>query len=140
MREIKAIKEDVEKLLRIDYIRPIQYPEWLANIVLVPKSNGKWRMCIDFMDFYKACPKDLYSFPRIDALIDSTSGCELMSFLDAFQGYNPIRLAYDDSEKTSFVTNQGIFCYNVMSFGLKNARAVYQSLVNNMFREQIGIL
>ncbi|KAL0283579.1 UNVERIFIED_CONTAM: Transposon Ty3-G Gag-Pol polyprotein [Sesamum angustifolium] len=92
----KAIKEEVEKLLRIDYIRLIQYPEWLANVVLVPKSNGKWRMCIDFMDFYKACPKDLYSFPSIDALIDSTSGCELMSFLDAFQGYNPIRLAYDD--------------------------------------------
>ncbi|KAK4403112.1 Transposon Ty3-G Gag-Pol polyprotein [Sesamum angolense] len=135
---IKVIKEEVEKLLRIDYIRPVQYPEWLANVVLVPKPNGKWRMCIDFTDLNKACPKDSYPLPRIDALIDSTSGCELMSFLDAFQGYNQIRLAHDDQEKTSFLTDQGIFCYNVMPFGLKNTGATYQRLVNNMFREQIG--
>ncbi|KAL0423962.1 UNVERIFIED_CONTAM: Transposon Ty3-G Gag-Pol polyprotein [Sesamum radiatum] len=132
---IKAIKEEVEKLLRTDYIRPVQYPEWLANVVLVPKPNGKWRMCIDFTDLNKACPKDSYLLPRIDTLIDSMSGCELMSFLDAFQGYNQIRLARDDQEKTSFVIDQGIFCYNVMPFGLKNAGATYQRLVNNMFRE-----
>ncbi|KAL0294602.1 UNVERIFIED_CONTAM: Retrovirus-related Pol polyprotein from transposon opus [Sesamum calycinum] len=95
-------------------------------------------MCIDFTDLNKACPKDSYPLPRIDALIDSMSGCELMSFLNAFQGYNQIRLAHDDQEKTSFVTDQGIFCYNVMPFGLKNAGATYQRLVNNMFREQIG--
>ncbi|KAL0362158.1 UNVERIFIED_CONTAM: Retrovirus-related Pol polyprotein from transposon opus [Sesamum calycinum] len=95
-------------------------------------------MCIDFTDLNKACPKDSYPLPRIDALIDSMSGCELMSFLDAFQGYNQIRLAHDDQEKTSFVTDQGIFYYNVMPFGLKNAGATYQRLVNNMFREQIG--
>ncbi|KAL0315001.1 UNVERIFIED_CONTAM: Retrovirus-related Pol polyprotein from transposon [Sesamum calycinum] len=94
-------------------------------------------MCIDFTDLNKACPKDSYPLPCIDALIDSTSGCELMSFLDAFQGYNQIRLAHDDQEKTSFVTDQGIFCYNVMPFDLKNAGATYQRLVNNMFREQI---
>ncbi|KAL0322537.1 UNVERIFIED_CONTAM: Transposon Ty3-G Gag-Pol polyprotein [Sesamum angustifolium] len=135
---IKAIKEEVEKLLRIDYIRPVQYPEWLANVVLVPKPNGTWRMCIDFTDLNKAYPKDSFPLPCIDALIDSTSGCELMSFLDAFQGYNQIRLAHDDQEKTSFVTDQGIFCYNVMPFGLKNAGATYQRLINNMFREQIG--
>ncbi|KAK4394709.1 Transposon Ty3-G Gag-Pol polyprotein [Sesamum angolense] len=134
---IKAIKEDVEKLPRIDYIRPVQYPEWLANVVLVPKPNNKWRICIDFTDLNKACPKDSYPLPRIDALIDSTSGCELMSFLDAFQGYNQIGLAHDDQEKTSFVIDQGIFCYNSMPFDLKNAGATYQKLVN-MFREQIG--
>ncbi|KAL0453524.1 UNVERIFIED_CONTAM: Transposon Ty3-G Gag-Pol polyprotein [Sesamum latifolium] len=115
-----------------------EYPDWLANVVLVPKANGKWRMCIDFSYLNKACPKDSYPFSRIDALIDLTSGCELMSFLDAFQGYNQIRLAKEDQEKTSFVTNQGIFCYNVMPFGLKNAGATYQRLVNHMFREQIG--
>ncbi|KAL0294163.1 UNVERIFIED_CONTAM: Retrovirus-related Pol polyprotein from transposon gypsy [Sesamum radiatum] len=95
-------------------------------------------MCIDFTDLNKACFKDSYPLPRIDALIDSTSGCELMSFLDAFQGYNQIRFARDDQEKTSFVIDQGIFCYNVMPFGLKNAGVTYQRLVNNMFREQIG--
>ncbi|KAL0433309.1 UNVERIFIED_CONTAM: Transposon Ty3-G Gag-Pol polyprotein [Sesamum latifolium] len=131
----RAIKEEVDKLLRINYRRPIQYPEWLANVVLVPKTNDKWRMCIDFSNLNKACPKDSYPLPRIHALIDSTSGCELMSFLDAFQGYNLIRLADEDPKKTSFVTDQGIFCYNVMPFGLKNAGTTYQRLVNNMFRE-----
>ncbi|KAL0290854.1 UNVERIFIED_CONTAM: Transposon Ty3-G Gag-Pol polyprotein [Sesamum radiatum] len=124
-RKNRAIKEEVEKLLKINYIRPVQYPEWLANVVLVPKANGKWRMCVDFTDLNKACPKDSYPLPRIDALIDSTSECELMSFLDAFQGYNQIHLADEDQEKTSFVTDQGIFCYNVMPFGLKNAGATY---------------
>ncbi|KAL0430667.1 UNVERIFIED_CONTAM: Transposon Ty3-G Gag-Pol polyprotein [Sesamum radiatum] len=134
----RAIKEEVEKLLKINYIRPVQYPDWLANVVLVPKANGKWRMCIDFSDLNKAYPKDSYPLPRIDALIDSTSGCELMSFLDAFQGYNQIRLAKEDQQKTSFVTDQEIFCYNVMPFSLKNAGATYERLVNHKFREQIG--
>ncbi|KAL0294804.1 UNVERIFIED_CONTAM: Transposon Ty3-G Gag-Pol polyprotein [Sesamum radiatum] len=134
----RIIKEEVEKLLKINYIRPVQYPEWLANVVLVPKNNGKWRMCIDFTDLNRACPKDSFPLPRIDAMIDSTSGCELMSFLDAFQGYNQIRLAPEDQEKTSFVTEQGTYCYTVMPFGLKNAGATYQRLVNSMFQKQIG--
>ncbi|KAL0349823.1 UNVERIFIED_CONTAM: hypothetical protein Sradi_4131500 [Sesamum radiatum] len=95
----RAIKEEVDKLLRIDYIRPVQYPKWLANGFLVPKSNAKWRMCIDFTDLNKACPKYPYPLPFIDALIDSTSGCELMSFLDASQGYNHILLATKSKRK-----------------------------------------
>ncbi|KAL0398111.1 UNVERIFIED_CONTAM: Polyprotein P3 [Sesamum radiatum] len=95
-------------------------------------------MCIDFTDLNRACPKDSFPLPRIDAMIDSTSGCELMSFLDAFQGYNQIRLAPEDQEKTSFVTEQGTYCYTVMPFGLKNAGATYQRLVNSMFQKQIG--
>ncbi|KAL0439969.1 UNVERIFIED_CONTAM: Polyprotein P3 [Sesamum latifolium] len=88
--------------------------------------------------FKQSLPQGFISLtPRIDTLIDSTSGCELMSFLDAFQGYNQIRLADEDQEKSNFVTDQGIFCYNIMPFGLKNAGATYQRLVNNMFREQI---
>ncbi|KAL0431872.1 UNVERIFIED_CONTAM: hypothetical protein Sradi_0813200 [Sesamum radiatum] len=78
----KIIKAEVEKLLKVNYIRAVQYPEWLANVVLVQKSNRKWRMCIGFTDLNRACPKDSFLLPRIDAMIDSTSGCELMSFLD----------------------------------------------------------
>ncbi|KAL0415989.1 UNVERIFIED_CONTAM: Transposon Ty3-G Gag-Pol polyprotein [Sesamum latifolium] len=133
-----AIKDKVEKLLKAKCIRPVQYPEWLANVVLVPKSNGKWRLCIDFTDLNKACPKDPFPLPRIDTLADSTSSCEMLSFLDAYQGYNQIPLAPEDQEKASFVTDQGVFCYNVMPFGLKNAGATYQRLVNYMFRNQIG--
>ncbi|KAL0309595.1 UNVERIFIED_CONTAM: Polyprotein P3 [Sesamum radiatum] len=115
-----------------------EYPEWLANVVLVPKSSEKWHLCIDFMDLNKVCPKDPFPLPGIDVLVDSTFECEMLSFLDAYQGYNQIPLAPEDQEKTSFVIDQGVFCYNVMPFGLKNAGATYQRLVNHMFRDQIG--
>ncbi|KAL0420396.1 UNVERIFIED_CONTAM: putative enzymatic polyprotein [Sesamum latifolium] len=128
LKRSEIIKEKVKKLLTTGYIHAIQYPEWLANVVLVPKQNKKSRMCIDFMDLNRACPKDSYPLPRIDALIDSTTGCEMMSFLDAFQGYNQISLEPEDQEKTSFITEQDIFCYHVMPFGLKNPGATYQRL------------
>jgi hypothetical protein len=84
----EAAKAEVQKLLRDGVIQEIDHPEWLANPVLVRKSNGKWRMCIDFTDLNKACPKDDFPLPRIDQLVDSTAGCELMSFLDAYSGYH----------------------------------------------------
>ena len=105
---------------------------------MVKKANGKWRMCVDFTDLNKACPKDSYPLPRIDQLVDSTAGHKLLSFIDAFSGYNQIKMDEADQEKTSFVTNQGLFCYEVMPFGLKKAGATYQRLVNHMFRPQIG--
>ncbi|KAL0428261.1 UNVERIFIED_CONTAM: Polyprotein P3 [Sesamum latifolium] len=107
-------------------------------MVLVPKAGGKWRMCVDFTDLNKACPKDSYSLPRIDLLVDSTSRCERLSMLDAYQGYNQIKLAVRNQEKTSFITEQGLYCYNVMPFGLKNAGATYQRMVNKIFAPQIG--
>ena len=94
-------------------------------------------MCVDFTDLNKACPKDSYPLPRIDQLVESTAGHRLLSFMDAFSGYNQIRMDEADQEKTSFVTSQGLFCYKVMPFGLKNAGATYQRLVNHMFRPQI---
>ncbi|KAL0389173.1 UNVERIFIED_CONTAM: Transposon Ty3-G Gag-Pol polyprotein [Sesamum calycinum] len=138
MTDLHGISPDVitHKLSVNPSAKP--YPEWLANVVLVPKPNGKWRLCIDFTDLNKACPKDPFPLPRIDILVDSTSGCEMLSFLDAYQGYNQIPLAPEDQEKASFVTDQGVFCYNVMPFGLKNAGATYQRLVNHMFQNQIG--
>ena len=93
---------------------------------------------MDFTDLNKACPKDSYPLPRIDQLEDSTVGHRLLSFMDAFSGYNKIKMDKEDQEKTSFITSQGLFCYKVMSFGLKNAGATYQRLVNHMFCPQIG--
>ena len=95
-------------------------------------------MCVDFTDLNKACPKDSYPLPRIDQLVDFTAGHKLLSSMDAFSGYNQIRMNDADQEKTSFVTSQGLFCYKVMSFGLKNVGATYQRLINHMFRPQIG--
>nr|POF24391.1 retrovirus-related pol polyprotein from transposon opus [Quercus suber] len=105
---------------------------------MVKMANGKWRMCVDFTDLNTVCPKDSYPLPRIDTLVDSTARHWLLSFMDAFSGYNQIKMEEDDQEKTSFVTSQGLFCYKVMPFGLKNARAAYQRLMNKMFTHQIG--
>ena len=100
---------------------------------MLKKSNGKWRMCVDFTDLNKACPKDSFPLLRIDQLVDSTAGHKLLSFMNAFSGYNQILMDEDDQEKTSFVTSQALYCYKVMPLGLKNARATYQRLVNHMF-------
>ena len=134
----KAINEEVGKLLQAGAIKEVEYPEWLANVVLVKKANSKWRLCIDFTDINRACPKDSFPLPRIDLIVDATAGHELLSFMDAFSGYNKISMDPDDQEKTSFVTGQGTYCDLVMPFGLKNAGAAYQRLVNKMFQKQIG--
>ena len=94
-------------------------------------------MCIDFTDLNRACLKVSYPLPRIDTLVDSTARHELLSFMDAFLGYNLIKMKEEDQEKTSFVTSQGLFCYKVMPFGLKNAGAMYQRLMNKMFMHQL---
>ena len=135
----KAINEEVGKLLQAGAIREVEYPEWLSNVVLIKKANGKWRLCIDFTDINKACPKDNFPLPRIDLIVDATAGYELLSFMDAFSGYNQISMDPDDQEKTSFVTGQETYCYRVMPFGLKNAGATNQRLVNRMFQKQIGV-
>ena len=134
----KAINEEVGKLLQAGAIREVEYPEWLANVVLVKKENGKWRLCIDFTDINRACPKDSFPLPWIDLIVDATAGHELLSFMDTFFGYNQISMDPVDQEKTSFITGQGTYCYRVMPFGLKNAGATYQRLVNMMFQKQIG--
>ncbi|XP_075483547.1 uncharacterized protein LOC142523698 [Primulina tabacum] len=119
----KVIDEQVKELLKAGHIREIQFPTWLSNVVLVPKSTGKWRMCVDFRDLNKACPKDHYPLPRIDQLVDSTSGFELLSFMDAYQGYHQIPLAKNDQDKASFITSGG---------------ATYQRLMNKVFEKQLG--
>ena len=105
---------------------------------MVKKSNGKLRMCVDFTNLNRAGPKDSYPLPQIDTLVDSTARHELLSFIDAFSGYNQIKMNEKDQEKTSFVTSQRLFCYKVMPFRLKNAGAMYQRLMNKMFTHQIG--
>ena len=84
----------------------MHYPKWLANVVLVKKVNGKWRMCVDFTDLNRACLKDSFPLPKIDQLVDSTAGHKLLTFMDTFSGYNQIRMAEEDQEKTFFITSQ----------------------------------
>ncbi|CAL8991494.1 unnamed protein product [Prunus brigantina] len=122
----EAMKAEVDKLLVIGFIREVTYPTWLANSVLVKKSSGAWRMCQDYTNLNKACPKDSFPLPRIDQLVD------------AYSGYNQIFMHPTDREHTAFITDRGLYCYNVMPFGLKNAGATYQRLVNQIFAELIG--
>ena len=101
----QAVTEEVTKLLTAGFIREVYYPDWLANVVLMKKANGKWRMCVDFMDLNKACSKDSFPLPRIDQLVDSTTGHKLLTFMDAFSGYNQIKMAEEDQEKAAFITS-----------------------------------
>ena len=102
----KAIAKEVRKLLEAGFIQEVYYPNWLANVVMVKKADGKWRMCVDFTDLNKACPKNSYPLPRIDTLVDSMARHELLSFMDAFSRYNQIKMNEDDQERTSFVISQ----------------------------------
>ena len=95
-------------------------------------------MCVDFTDLNKACPKDSFLLPKIDQLVDSTAGHSLLSLMDAFSGYNQIPMNEQDEESITFITNMGLFCYKVMPFGLKNAGATYQRLVNKISKPLIG--
>ena len=107
-------------------------------MVLVKKANEKWRMCVDFTDLNKVCPKDSYPLPSIDAFVDSALGCRMLSFLDAFSGYNQIKMHLRDECKTAFMTKLSCYCYRVMSFGLKNAGATYHRLMHRLLAPIIG--
>ena len=107
----------------------VEYPEWLANVVHVPKKDGKVRVCVDFSDLNKANPKDDFPLPHIDMLVDNTVGHSMLSFMDGFSGYNQIMMALEDTEKTFFITEWGAYCYRVMPFGLKNAEPLIRELL-----------
>ncbi|CAJ2665348.1 unnamed protein product [Trifolium pratense] len=134
----EAAEKAVKDLLEANFISEARYTTWLSNVVLVKKSNGKWRMCVDYTDLNRACPKDSYPLPCIDKLVDNSSGFKLLSFMDAYSGYNQIPMAVADRGKTAFMTESGNYYYNVMPFGLKNAGATYQRMMNKVFRAEIG--
>ena len=106
--------------------------------MLVKKKNGKWRVCIDFTNLNAVCPKDDWPLPRIDQLVENTSGHNLLSFMDAYFGYNHIRIYPPDEDNTTFITDRIVYCYKMMPFGLKNAGATFQRLVNRIFAPLIG--
>ena len=114
-----------------------KYLQWLANIVPIPKKDGKVRMCVDYRDLNKASAKEYFPLPHIDMLVDSTAKFKVFSFIDGFSGYNQIKMAPEDMEKTSFITPWGTFFYKVMPFGLKNAGATYQRAMTTLFHDMI---
>ena len=127
---------EVKKLIN-SVIREEQHLDGVANIIPVLKRNRKIQICIDFRDLNVACPKDKFSFPITDAMINNTCGFDRMSFMDGFSGYNQIKMYSKDEKHTSFRIPLGVYCYTVMPFGLKNTRATYQREMNTIFHEHI---
>jgi hypothetical protein len=134
----RAIRVELRKLLEAGFIKEVFHPMWLANPVLVKKKNGKWRMCVDYTSLNKACPNIPFPLPRIDQIVDSTAGYELLCFLDAYSGYHPIKMKESDQLVTSFITPFGMFYYVTMSFGLRNEGATYQRCMQHVFGDHIG--
>jgi hypothetical protein len=128
---------EVKRLLNAGVIREVTYPQWPANTVMVKKANGKWRMCIDFTDLNKACPKDEFPLPRIDSLVDAAATSELMSLLDCYSGYHQIWMKKEDEPKTSFITPSGTYCYLRMPEGLKNAGGSFNRMTAKVLCSQI---
>ena len=131
------IKEEVEKLYNAGFLRAVNYPKWLANVVPVPKMDGKVKMCAEFKDLNKFSPKDYFPLPYIDILVDNTTGHASLSFMDSLSGYNQIKMAPEDMEKTFFITPCGTHCYKVMPFGLKNDGATYQQAATILLHDLI---
>ncbi|XP_012461491.1 uncharacterized protein LOC105781500 [Gossypium raimondii] len=140
---VLKIKEEVQKKFDAGFLQVVKYSEWVANIVPVPKKDGKVRMCVDYKDLNKASQKDNFPLPHIDTLVDNMAGYTLFSFMDGFSGYNQSKMHPEDMTKTTFITLWGTFCYRVMPFGLKNARATYQramvTLFHNMMRKEMEV-
>ena len=109
----QIIQTEVDNLLRAGFIREVKYPEWIVNVVVVPKKGGKWRVCIDYTDLNEACPKDSFPLPHIDRIVDSAAGHVMLSFLDTFSRYHQIPMHPPDVEKTTFITPFRLYRYNI---------------------------
>jgi hypothetical protein len=134
----RTIGVELRKLLEAGFIKEVLHPMWLANPVLVKKKNGKWRMCVDYTSLNRACPKLPFPWSRIDQIVDSTAGCEILCFLDAYSGYHQLKMKESDQLATSFITLFGMYCYVTMSFALRNAGVTYQRCMQHVFGDHIG--
>ncbi|XP_019150122.1 PREDICTED: uncharacterized protein LOC109146926, partial [Ipomoea nil] len=153
---MEVVKKEILKLLDAGIIYPISDSRWVSPVYVVPKKTGitviendngelvptriqnGWRMCVDYRKLNASTRKDHFPLPSIHQMVDETAGAELMSFMDAFKGYHQIMMHHEDESKTAFVTPDGLYCYRVMPFGLRNAGATYQRMVNMLFADLLG--
>ena len=139
-RKAPAIKAEIEKLLKAGFIYPVPLTEWVSNPVPVDKKQGAIRICTDFRDLNRACPKDNFPTPFIDQILDECAGSEVFSFMDGFSGYNQIQIKPEDQHKTAFICPWGTFAYRKMPFGLKNAGATFQRAMTLIFHDLKSII
>ena len=131
------ITQEVKKLLAASFIKPIQHPKWLSNIIPIKKKNCQIWCCVDFRNLNKVCPKDEFPLPNIDLLVNLAARNSMFSFMVGYSGYNQIRMATKDAKKTAFRTPIGNFYYTVMPFDLKNAGATYQRTIIVIFHDMM---
>ena len=132
------MKEEIQKLLEARFIYPILDSEWVSPLIIVPKKNGKWRVCVDYRELYKATQKDQFPLPFIDQVLDTLSGKKFFSFLDGFSGYNQIQIVPEDQDKSTFTCPWGTFAYRVLPFGLCNAPKTFQRAIIGIFSELVN--
>jgi hypothetical protein len=134
-KKAATIKVEVEEFLKAGFIYPIHLTQWVSNPVPVNKKQGTIRVCTDFHDLNKACPKDNFPTLVIDQIIDECAHCEAFFFMDGFSGYNQIQIKPEDKHKTTFICPWGTFTYRKMPFGLKNARETFQRAISFAFHD-----
>ena len=133
-----ALKEEVDKLSKACFIYPVETTDWVSPMVVTPKKDGRWRVCVDFKPLNAATKKDPYPLPFIDQILDSMASCERYTVCDGFSGYFQLKIAPEDQKKTTFITPWGCFCYKVMPYGLTNGPAFYQKRENWVLSPFIG--
>ncbi|MCO5564458.1 hypothetical protein L7F22_018119 [Adiantum nelumboides] len=123
---VKIVQEELEKLIKCGFIYPIKHSEWVSPIVIVPKKNGKLKVCVDLKKVNATTRKDHYPLPYLEHVLERVAGKEAYSFLDGYSGYNQITIALEDQAKTAFIIEFGVFAFRVMAFNLTNALATFQ--------------
>ncbi|GBM06189.1 Transposon Ty3-I Gag-Pol polyprotein, partial [Araneus ventricosus] len=131
--ERRAIENEVQRMLKEDVIQPSDSP-WSSPVVLVRKKNGEWRFCVDYRKLNKITKKDVYPLPRIDDALDCLAGAKIFSMMDLKSGYWQIEVDDKDREKTAFVTSDGLYEFKVMPFGLCNAPATFERMMDTVLR------
>jgi hypothetical protein len=134
-RKAAAIKLEVEKLLKVGFIYPVSLTDWVSNPVSIDKKGGTIRVCIDYRDINKACPKDNFPTPFVDQIVDDCVKSEIFSLMDGFSSYNQINIAPEDQHKTTFICPWGTFAYRKLPFGLNNAGATFQRAMSYAFHD-----
>ncbi len=133
-----VVKEELQKWLNVDFIYPILDSTWVSSLVVVPKKNDKWHICVDYRALNKATKKDHFPLPFINQVLDTLAGKQFFSFLDGFSSYNQVRIAPEDQDKMTFTYPWGTFAYNVLPFGLCNAPATFQWAVLSIFADLVN--
>ena len=132
------MKDEIDKLLQVGFIKPVHEATWLSPIVVVPKKNGKIRVCVDYRKLNAATITDPFPLPFADTMLDSVARNEMYGFLDGFSGYNQIKMHPDDEHKTAFIIEWGAFVFTVMSFGLKNGPPAFSEVASRVFEPYLS--